>query len=251
MDLDTDIGGARDRFPETRYSALVAVRSGEPEVRRRALETIIASYWKPAYKYVRIKWHATNEDAKDLVQGFFLSAIEKDYFAGYDAGRASFQTFFRTCLDRFVANHRKAGQRLKRGGGLDHLSLDFDGAAEELAQYAPPAALSPEDFFHREWMRSLLSLAVETLRRQSAENSHRIHFRIFERYDLGEGDDDRQTTYAGLAAEFGLSTTEVTNYLATSRREFRRIVLERLREITATEDEFRAEARALLGVDVK
>ena len=41
----------------------------------------------------------------------------------------------------------------------------------------------------------------------------------------------------------------MTNYLALARREFRRIVLEKLRELTATDDEFRREARALLGVD--
>jgi len=41
----------------------------------------------------------------------------------------------------------------------------------------------------------------------------------------------------------------VTNYLAGARREFRRIVLDKLRELTATDDEFRREARMLLGVD--
>ena len=37
--------------------------------------------------------------------------------------------------------------------------------------------------------------------------------------------------------------------LALARREFRRIVLEKLRALTATDDEYRREARALLGVD--
>ncbi len=40
----------------------------------------------------------------------------------------------------------------------------------------------------------------------------------------------------------------MTNYLAFARREIRRLVLEKLREITATEEEFRAEAAAVLGV---
>jgi len=40
----------------------------------------------------------------------------------------------------------------------------------------------------------------------------------------------------------------VTNFLAFARREFRRIVLEKLREITANDREFREEARSLLGV---
>jgi hypothetical protein len=43
----------------------------------------------------------------------------------------------------------------------------------------------------------------------------------------------------------------VTNYLAAARREFRKEVLARLREMTATEAEFQNEARALLGVQLK
>jgi hypothetical protein len=42
--------------------------------------------------------------------------------------------------------------------------------------------------------------------------------------------------------------TKITNDLAAARRKFREIVLDALREVTATEQEFRAEARALLGV---
>ena len=52
-----------------------------------------------------------------------------------------------------------------------------------------------------------------------------------------------------LAQKFKIAPTDVTNYLAFARREFRRIALERLREMTASEDEFRREARAMLGVD--
>lgn len=78
MDQDTDIGGPGQRFPPTRHSAIVAARSEDPEERKRAFETIIAGYWKPAYKYIRIKWQSSNEDAKDLTHGFFTSAIEKN-----------------------------------------------------------------------------------------------------------------------------------------------------------------------------
>jgi hypothetical protein len=43
----------------------------------------------------------------------------------------------------------------------------------------------------------------------------------------------------------------VTNHLAWARREFRRVVLDTLREMTASEDEFRREARDLLGLDAR
>jgi hypothetical protein len=56
-------------------------------------------------------------------------------------------------------------------------------------------------------------------------------------------------TYAQLASEFGIPSTDVTNYLSWVRREFRRIVLDSLRQITQSEREFRDEARLLFGAD--
>lgn len=249
MDPDTDIGGAQHRFPITNHSAIAHARSTDQLVRRRAFETILASYWKPVYKYVRLKWQASNEDAKDLTQAFFANAFEKNHFANYDVGKASFQTFVRTCLDAFIANERKAGKRLKRGGDRDHFQLDFITAEEEFASHAATSDLNPEDYFHREWVRWMFTLAVETLRRRCEESGRTVHFQLFEIYDLS--DDETNHSYASLGKQFGLGPAAVNNYLAAARRDFRRIVLEKLREVTATEEEFRREARSLLGVEVK
>ena len=228
IDPDTDIGGPLHKFPVTNHSAIVAARSNDKVIRRRAFDTILKSYWKPVYKYVRLKWQAGNEDAKDLTQGFFVTAFEKNYFASYDAAKASFQTFLRTCLDGFVANERKAGQRLKRGGDVDHYQLDFAAAEVELA-HASVSTLTPEEYFHREWVRSMFTIAVEAFREHCAESGRMVHFQLFERYDLN---DDRDVSYASLANEFGLDPATVNNYLAAARRDFRRIVLEKFRETT-------------------
>jgi len=248
MDPDTDIGGKLHRFPITNHSAIIAARSDDQLIRRRAFDTILASYWKPVYKYIRLKWQAGNEDAKDLTQGFFANAFEKNHFASYDARKASFQTFLRTCLDGFVANERKTGRRLKRGGDMDHYQLDFATAESELASHVT-SNLSPEDYFHREWVRWMFTMAVEAFRQRCDESGRTVHFQMFERYDLN--DDNRTESYASLAKEFGLDAATVNNYLASARRDFRRIVLEKLREITASDDEFRTEARSLLGIEMK
>ena len=60
-------------------------------------------------------------------------------------------------------------------------------------------------------------------------------------------DEGRRPTYAELARQSGLSVSEVTNELAAARREFRRLVLDTLREQCATDEEFEAESRALTG----
>lgn len=229
MDPDTDIGGPLHKFPVTNHSAVVGARSDDETIRRRAFDTILNSYWKPVYKYVRLKWQATNEDAKDLTQGFFANAFEKHHFASYDATKASFQTFLRTCLDGFVANERKAGARLKRGGDMDHYQLDFAVAEAELAAHPSAATLTPEDYFHREWVRSTFTTAVEEFRERCRASNRMVHFQIFERYDLN---DDQAVSYASLAQEFALQPATVNNYLAAARRDFRRIVLEKFRETT-------------------
>ena len=147
MDPDTDIGGPLHKFPVTNHSAIVGARSDDQVVRRRAFDTILASYWKPAYKYVRLKWQADNEDAKDLTQAFFLNALEKGFFDAYRSDKGSFRTYLRVCLEGFLTNDRKSSQRLKRGGGVTILPLDFITAEGELSQIEIPCDGSPDRFF--------------------------------------------------------------------------------------------------------
>jgi RNA polymerase sigma factor (sigma-70 family) len=246
VDPDTHIGGAQDRFPSTRRSAIAGVRSSDAAERSRSSEILVSAYWKPVYKYIRRRWGKSNEDAKDLTQSFFTRALEKDFFASYDPAQAAFRTFLRSCLDHFLASEHQAAGRRKRGGGVLPVPLDFETAEGELATYDVPDSLTTEEYFRRESVRSLFTLAVERLRDECESQGKHVSFQLFERYDL---DTAGSLTYAQLAAEFGLPVTTVTNYLAFARRGFRRLVLGQLREISGSEEEFRAEARAILGVE--
>lgn len=249
MEKDTAIGGPGGRFPVTRRSLLVAVASDEPEVRRRAFDRLVAAYWKPVYKYIRIRWRTSNEDAKDQTQEFFTRALEKDLFLRYDPAKAGFRTYLRTCLDGFLANEHKASRRLKRGGGAALLSLDFETAEGELKEQEIPADVDLDAFFHQEWVRSLFGLAVDALKDDCEARGRQVHFALFEAYDLDPSGGAERPTYGELAERHGLPVTQVTNFLAAVRREFRRLVLEHLQETTGSDAEFRAEARALLGVE--
>jgi RNA polymerase sigma factor (sigma-70 family) len=244
---DTGIGEGSGRFPATRHSAVLAAQSGDLIERERGLAILVAAYWKPIYKYLRIRHREGNEDAKDLTQGFFARALEKEFFAAYDPGKGSFRTYLRVCLDRYVANERKAAQRQKRSPGLPVVPLDFDVAEGELARAEPAADRTMEQYFHDEFVRSLFALSVDTLREECALRGKDLPFRLFERYEL-DRDPEERLTYERLAEELNIPVTQVTNFLAFARREFRRIVLEKLREITTSDREFREEARGLLGV---
>lgn len=228
MDADTQIGGPDVRFPETSASAIRDAAGGEQRAREIARERLASAYWKPVYKYIRVKWRASNEDAKDLTQAFFTSALDRDVFAAYDPEKAALRTFLRLCVDRFVSN-----QRAKRK--IETVEL-ADGLATE--------PFDPEKYFHREWVRQVFTISIEALRSDYRERGRHTALKAFELHDLAE---DAPPSYGEIAAMLEVPVTQVTNFLAAARRDLRRIVLGQLRQLTATEREFRAEARSLLG----
>jgi RNA polymerase sigma factor (sigma-70 family) len=248
---DSQHGG--DRFPPTRRSVIEAVRSIDAEERERALEALCAAYWKPIYKYIRLRWNRPPDAAQDLTQGFFVEILERELLEKFDSKKSRLRTYLRVCVDSFVMNQDKAGRRQKRGGNVPHAALDFGAAEEELGAAAidPAKIASPElleEFFEKEWVRSLFALAVEDLRALCVARDRARTFRLFEAYDL-EGNE--KISYEQLSKDYAISVTDVTNALAWARREFRSIALERLRELCGTGEEFQREARAAFGWDAK
>lgn len=237
--MPSDPGTDPARFPTTRHSLIFAVRL--PEMRSEALEAIVEAYWKPAYKYVRLKWNRSPEDAQDLTQDFFASLLERDLLSRWDPQRASFRTYLRRCLDGHAKNELTAAGRLKRGGAAQTVSLDFETAEREL----PLAAQcdDPEELFHREWQRRMFEVALADLAKYCESTQRHTQWRVFLRYDLAGGE---RPSYDQLAAEHSLPATTITNYLAWARRELKRILLDKLARTTGTGPELRREARDLL-----
>jgi RNA polymerase sigma factor (sigma-70 family) len=240
-----------DQFPITRWSVIAAVKSEDPEEQTRALDTLFAAYWKPVYKYVRLRWNRPAEDAQDLTQGFFAVMLERHLLAKYEPAKSRLRTYLRLCVDSFVMNEEKAARRQKRGGYATHVALDYQAAEGELAgatidPTSIPSPESLEEFFEKEWVRSLFALAVEELQKLCSERERDRAFCLFEEYDLSG---DAEISYEKLAAEYAIPVTDVTNALSWARREFRRIALERLREICGSDEEFHREARAVFGLD--
>ena len=222
------------------------MRAADTEARRVAFDEVVCGYWKPVYKHLRLTWQLSPEDAKDLAQGFFGEAFEKAWLEKFDPGRARFRTFVRVCVDRYAMKMRRAETRLKRGGGMQMVSLDCAAAEREL-----PADLrsriDPDACFEQEFIRALFERTLDALRAELLSDGHEAAFVLFERYDLAR---EEGVSYARLAQELGVTTTQVTNRLARVRRRFREIALEHLRALTGTDEEFQREARELFGLEV-
>lgn len=233
-------------FPTTRRSVFSRARRADEEIRRQAHETLVKCYWKPVYKYLRVRWSLTPEEAEDATQEFFLKTLEKQFFQSFDPARARFRTYIRLSIDTLIMKDYRAAKRLKRGGQFEHVQVDFDCAEGEIGKAAGQIA-DPDAFFHREWVRGIVDSAVEYLREKYGAAGKQIQFAVFERYDLESPDSPSRPRYEDLAAELGITTTQVTNYLFSLRKAFKNAVVAKLRESTGSEAECRAEASALFG----
>src|SRR5262245_30760962 len=143
---DTTLGGPGRDFPATMTDLIAGILSGSEESRRPAMEELCRRYWKPTYTYIRMAWTKSNEEAKDLAQGFFLWIFEEDALRGYDRERASFRTYLKLRLKHFVSRQDESLERLKRGGG--RLILPADAVADVVPN---PAPADPEQMFDRAW----------------------------------------------------------------------------------------------------
>ena len=232
------------RFPATRLSILESAKSPDPEIRRRAHDVLAQVYWPVVNTYARLSFRLSPEDAEDVTQGFFADALRRDLFARYAPERARFRTYVRTCVDAFVLNAMKAERRMKRGGNATHVPLD-PGAADLALSTVP----DPDAVFHQEWVRAVFSSALDAMRVKYEATGKHQQFSAFVRYDVSGMSAATPPTYSDVAAELGVPVTQLTNWLAAVRRDFRSFVLDTLRTLSASDEEFRDDARALLGID--
>jgi RNA polymerase sigma factor (sigma-70 family) len=227
-------------FPPTLPSAVRGLASEDAAQRARSLKTISQVYWTPVYKYLRSRHGQPPELAEDMVQSFFARIVEGSALVGHDPARGRFRSFLRRAVDHHVIDQHRRRTAARRGGALPQ--IDVGDAERELA--TNPDA---EDVFDREWLERVVRLGVERTLEALTRRNKPTHAELFRRFHLH----DDPPAYDAVAAELGITTTDVTNWLHIARREFKRVALELLRELTASPEEFADEALHAFGIQVK
>lgn len=236
---DTELGGAgRAAFPDTRMSLIARLRDPSTRELRSTLEALARDYWKPAYGFIRAARQKSNDDAKDLVQSFFLWLAEGNALRQYDPDRGRFRPWLKVVLRRFLNDQDKALAALKRGGGAT--LLDAAALAEALPD---PRTPDPERAFDRAWAAALLERAVARVRTRCSENGTDLRFRAFEAHDL-----HRSGSYSEVATRLGVKESDVRNWLHGVREAVRKEVRAELSGSAADERELEEEWRDFLAV---
>ena len=220
---------------------LRAGRAAGPES-AAALEQLCETYWFPIYAYVR-RHVADPENAKDFTQEFFARLLEQNLVSQADPQRGKFRAYVLTLLKHFLANQWERERALKRGGGLAPISLDALTAEERYA-LEPAEAFTPDQAFDRKWAQATLDRVQAQLRRdyEAAGMGERFaRLKVF----LLHGHAPK--SYAGMAAELGLTEAAVKSAIFTLRKRFAELFRHEIAQTVDSPEEVEAEIRHLLG----
>lgn len=155
------IHGKGIKFATTKWTLILAAGKGSQDGARAAVAELCRSYWYPLYAHIR-RLGYSKEDAEDLTQGFLAHFLEKNPFPDLSPENGRFRSYLLVSLKNFLANNWDKNSRIKRGGGVEILSLDWHNANERY-QTQPVDHLSPDKLFDRAWAMTLLSRVLEKL----------------------------------------------------------------------------------------
>jgi RNA polymerase sigma-70 factor (ECF subfamily) len=208
-----------------------------------ALERLCRTYWYPLYVYVRRQGNSP-EDAQDLTQIFFSHLLEKNCFAKADRDRGKFRTFLLRSLKNFLVNQWKRSGRLKRGGGVEFLSMDANVAEDRYA--AEPANTSnPDAAYEQRWAVTLIEQVLNTLRREytAADKA-----RLFEELKGLIWGDKSTACYAEIAGHLNLTEGTVKVAVHRLRQRFRELLRTEVAHTVARPEDVDDELRHLIAV---
>ena len=224
-------GSARDPA----LSILAAVRSDDAVVRRDGFESLVAVYWKPVMKLPSPEVARAGGRRPRRDPGIFRARDREGVLRFLRPGEVAFPDVSQN-VPRSLRRQRAQG-----GGPAQNAAAARSScrSISKLLKASLVSATSPyrtiwTRCFHAEWIRSSLALAVDDLRAEYRRAGKTTQLAVFERHDLDAPTSGETPSYAKVAREFGVTATDVTNYLAAARKVFRRLLLARLRGFAAT-----------------
>ncbi|HEX6811749.1 MAG TPA: ECF-type sigma factor [Planctomycetota bacterium] len=224
----------RPEFPSTRWSRILSP-AGE-----RDLDGLARAYWRPIQAYLAAKLRCRDDEASDMAQDAFAWLMTSGLLDKADPARGRFRGFLKKALANFANELWRKAHAKKRGGAVTLEALD------ESAEPVDPSSRTPDQVLDDAWRRELLEIARAELQRELETGGRAVHWALFRDYFLADGDEPDHNT---LAQRFGITRTDVSNWLDHGKRRYRAILRTMVAETVTTEDELQEELRWLFGAE--
>ncbi|MBI4242699.1 MAG: sigma-70 family RNA polymerase sigma factor [Planctomycetes bacterium] len=235
---------AEDRwgFPNTIWGVVLNAKDRDTKDYKEQIGRLISMYWMPAYKYIRMFWNKSNEEAKDLTQEYFTKFLEKDYLKNVSPDKGRFRTYIKATLKHFLINSRRDSMRQKRGGGS--VTISSDGIIDEPTD--SHESRNPSDYFDQEWARAVITRSIGELQDVLHKQDKKVYFDVFSSYY--DARSAISPTYKELSKQFGIKETDVKNYLVYTKNLLDNIITNEVKGYVIDQKDVEDELKYLLSV---
>ena len=150
-------------FHTTHWSVVLAAAThcGSPEATQEALGNFCQTYWPPLYAFLRRRGYQSS-DAQDLTQGFLANLLEQNTLSRVSREKGRLRTLLLRSLQYFLANEYDRTQTLKRGGGIEFISID-EHLAEAEAALLTSMHFDESGCYDQVWAITMLDVAWKQL----------------------------------------------------------------------------------------
>lgn len=183
-------------FHTTRWTR-VCLAKAESEDGRRALADLCDAYYEPVVAYLRSVFREADA-AREMSHAFFAEMLGGGTIHTAERERGRFRSYLLGSVKHFVSHQREAAQRMKRGGGMEALSLDD----KEAAEVADARQLPPDVEFDQQWAMTVIARGMEALRAECMAEGRGAFFDSVSGILNGHASHGDQTA---LAAACGMS----------------------------------------------
>lgn len=242
----TMIGGKESTFRTTCWVDIDKIKRLDKLQRQAIFSELLKKYWKPVYCYLRRKGYS-NEDAKDLTQGFFQDIVlGREFVARADPNKGRFRSFLLTALEHFTANSYRRETAKKRSPNDPVIHLD----QIENLQEPDLSARGPDEMFNYAWACDLLDEVLARVKHDCSIAGQEIHWQVFRlRVLLPVMENSANVPMSQICADYGIaSEAQASNMIVTVKRRFALTLRNFLRQYVQTDEQVDDEFGRLMAI---
>jgi RNA polymerase sigma-70 factor (ECF subfamily) len=229
-----------DPFCTTRWTVVLSAR-GDSAEGRAALSALCEAYYEPVLVLLR-RSVRDGADARDLAHDFFANLLEGDRLAQVRREGGKFRAYLSGAVKHFAAHRRESDRRLRRGGGIEPISLQAEGSRG--LPLEEEQILPPDLAFDRAWATTVLARALAALRAECESAGRAAHFEQFKPWLTGEAPHGAQVE---LARTLDLDPEAVKTAVHRLKRRFRQCVKAEIASTLSPPADVEEEMRALFS----
>jgi DNA-directed RNA polymerase specialized sigma24 family protein len=202
-------------FRTTRWTQVSRAKADSPEG-NRALAELCNAYYEPVATFLRCELREADA-ARELAHDFFAHMLAGGAIARAEPERGRFRSYLLGAVKHFLSHHREAARRLKRGSGVENLSLN----GTEARSVPDAGVLTPDAAFDRQWALTVVARALEALRLECVAEGRADFFEQVKPWLTG---DAARGDQMAVAASCSLNANALKVAVHRLKRRFRQLV---------------------------